>query len=316
MQVYLIVNPKSGKGLKVFKQFQDKLTIPYTSYLTEYPRHATEITEKIKEQDPDALVIAVGGDGTLNEIIHGAVNSRLIIGVISSGSGNDFARHFYSFKTPADIERFVQGQATVKSDLGQLKINREVKYFINNSGLGFDALICERVSRSKLKRLLNKLNLGKLVYVYYVLLELSRFKPFQLKIDTKDGPQVFEDVWFISASNQPYFGGGMKISPHSNTEDGKLEYTIIHRLKKLRFLLIFWKVFKGNHLAYTEYVEQFKGSFLQVQTKKALFGHIDGEFFAVPVDQKLNFSVSKFQFTHVTDTRSNQEDYPEQVKIV
>lgn len=81
-------------------------------------------------------------------------------------------------------------------------------------------------------------------------------------------------------------------------------------------MLIFWKVFKGNHLAYIEYVEQFKGSFLQVQTKKALFGHIDGEFFAVPVDQKLNFSVSKFQFTHVTDTRSNQEDYPEQVKIV
>jgi len=316
MQVYLIVNPKSGKGLRVFKQFQEKLTIPYTSYVTEYPQHATELTKQIKELASDALVIAVGGDGTINEVIHGAVNSDLTVGVISSGSGNDFARHFYSFKTAADIERFVQGQATVKSDLGQLKINREVKYFINNSGLGFDALICERVSRSKLKRLLNKLNLGKLVYVYYVLLELSRFKPFQLKIDTKDGPQVFEDVWFISASNQPYFGGGMKISPHSNTEDGKLEYTIIHRLKKLRFLLIFWKVFKGNHLAYTEHVEQFNGKSLQVETEKALFGHVDGEFFAVPSKQKLHFSVSEFQLKRVTDNHSIQENDVKQVKVI
>ncbi|GAA4080716.1 diacylglycerol kinase family protein [Amphibacillus indicireducens] len=316
MQVYLIVNPKSGKGLHVFKQFQDKLTIPYTSYFTEYPRHATELTKQIKEFDPDALVIVVGGDGTINEVIHGAVNSDLTVGVISSGSGNDFARHFYSFKTAAEIERFVQEKTTDRSDVGQLKIDQELKYFINNSGLGFDALICERVSRSKLKRLLNKLNLGKLIYVYYVLLELSRFKPFQLKIDTKDGSQVFEDVWFVAASNQPYFGGGMKISPHSNSEDGKLEYTIIHRLKKLRFLMIFWKVFKGNHLTYTEHVEQFNGKSLQVETKKALFGHIDGEFFAIPSEQRLYFSVSEFQLKRVTDNHSIQENHVEQIKVI
>lgn len=202
MQVYLIVNPKSGKGLRVFKQFQEKLTIPYTSYVTEYPQHASELTKQIKELASDALVIAVGGDGTINEVIRGAVNSDLTVGVISGGSGNDFARHFYSFKTAAEIERFVREKTTDRSDVGQLKIDQELKYFINNSGLGFDALICERVGRSKLKRLLNKLNLGKLVYVYYVLLELIRFKPFQLKIDTKDGSQVFEDVWFVTCFSQ------------------------------------------------------------------------------------------------------------------
>lgn len=89
MQVYLIVNPKSGKGLKVFKKFQ-KLTIPYKSYLTEYPRHATKLTKQIKANDPNSLVIAVGGDGTVNEVVQGAANSNLTIGVISSGSGNDF----------------------------------------------------------------------------------------------------------------------------------------------------------------------------------------------------------------------------------
>lgn len=316
MQVYLIVNPKSGKGLKVFKKFQEKLTISYTSYLTEYPSHATKLTKKIKRENPNALVVVIGGDGTINEVVNGAANSNLTIGVVSSGSGNDFARHFYTFKSPNEIEHFVQEQTVGSADIGQIRFNQEQILFINNSGIGFDALICERVRRSKLKQLLNKLGLGKLVYVYYVLLELFRFKPFQLQVETDSGKQVYRDVWFVAASNQPYFGGGMKISPHSNAEDGVLEYTIVHRLKRLRFIMIFWKVFKGNHLKYTEYVEQVKGISFHASTDKELFGHVDGEVFSVQSNQQLDFSVSEFRLKRVTENYSNEIEYAEQSKII
>lgn len=313
MQVYFIVNPKSGKGLKVFQRYQSSLTIPYTFYLTKYRKHAIELTEQIKQEDPQALVIAVGGDGTINEVINGAVNSKLTIGVISSGSGNDFARYFYCFTSPADIERFIHKHTIGQADIGQVSTNQGTQYFINNSGLGFDALICERVSRSKLKPMLNRFNLGKLIYVYYVLLELIRFKPFQLKIAMENGIKTFENVWFIAASNQPYFGGGMKISPHSNAEDGKLEYTIIHRLGKCRFVMIFLKVFKGNHLGYKQYVEQLQGQTCQAYAEKSLFGHVDGEVFTVQPNEKLCFSVGDNHLRYATDQPTVMEEYIEMV---
>lgn len=301
MQVYLIVNPKSGKGLKVFKHLQNKLTIPYTSYLTKYPTHATELTEQIKKEAPQALIIAVGGDGTINEIVNGAVNSELTIGAIESGSGNDFARYFYCFKTPEDIEQFIANQKNDQTDVGKVISSQTEKYFINNSGLGFDALICERVARSKFKYFLNKISLGKLVYLYYVMQELIRFKPFQLTVESDMDSRTYEDVWFVTASNQPYFGGGMKISPHSDAKDGQLEYTIAHQLGKIRFLMIFWKVFQGNHLKYTKYVKQMRGASCQVEANNSLFGHVDGEFYSVDLNEKLTFSAQKDLLKRATD---------------
>lgn len=312
MQVYFIVNPKSGKGLKVFNKFQKGLTITYKVYQTEYPKHATALTEQIRRQDLNALVVAVGGDGTINEVINGAINSQLTIGVISSGSGNDFARAFYSFKTAKDIEHFLSGRAVGQADIGQVSTDQEEKYFINNGGLGFDALISYRVGKSKMKRLLNRINFGKLVYVYHVLIALVHFKPFQLKVKTEDGSvKLFENVWFVVASNQPYFGGGMKISPHSNTGDGKLEYTIIHQIGKLHFLKLFWKVFKGNHLVYQQYVKQLQGQSCSVQAGTPLFGHVDGEDFTVQAHEWLNFSINQSQLKHVVEDVSYQEEYVE-----
>ena len=301
MQIHMIVNPKSGKGLKVFNQLQKNLTIPYKSYFTKYPKHATELAEEIKQTDPDALVIVVGGDGTINEVINGAVNSNLTIGVVGSGSGNDYARYFYCFKNAQDIERFVLERTTDRPDVGQVHFNDEQKYFINNSGVGFDALICERVRTSKLKRVLNRIGLGKLSYVYYVLIDLFRFQPFEIEVETAHGKKKYQDVWFVAASNQPYFGGGMKISPHSDAGDGVLEFTIIHRLKRLHFLIIFWKVFKGNHLKYTDYVEQIPGASFQGSIEKKLFGHVDGEVFTVSPEQKFTFSLSDHHLKQASD---------------
>lgn len=306
MKVYFIVNPKSGKGLKIFRKFQKDLKIPHKIYLTEYPKHATELTLKIKAQAPDSLVVAVGGDGTINEIINGALGSELSIGVIRSGSGNDFSRHFYHFETAADITRFIKDRSTGEADIGQVRSEGFSQFFINSSGIGFDALICERVSRSKFKHVLNKVNLGKLVYVYYVLLELYHFKPFQLNIQSKHGiKRTYEQVWFVAVNNQPFFGGGMKISPNSNTEDGKFEYTIIHRIGKLRFLMIFWKVFKGSHLKYQQYVTQIQDQSCQIWADKPLFGHVDGEYFTVDAEKRLGFSVSEFKLKYASIKQVN-----------
>src|SRR5699024_8564338 len=103
--------------------------------------------------------------------------------------------------------------------------------------------------------------------------------------------------------------------PYSNTKDGKLEYTIVHQIGKLHFVILFWKVFKGRHLVYKQYVEQFQGKSSSVQAEKLLFGHVDGEVFPVQAQDRLNFSVNQGQLKHVVDNVSFQKEYDKCVEI-
>lgn len=284
MEVYFIVNEHAGngRGKKVWKKLESKLDFPFTVYKTEFPKHANAIVSKLKTklQHP-SLFIAIGGDGTINEVISGAAGSKhIIISAIKAGSGNDFARGYRVFQHYTELNAYVKQQKlnAKEIDLGVIQSSQANGSFINNAGFGFDALVATKVNQSNVKAVLNKVGLGRLAYVWLTIKLLFTFKTFtaHAKIDQQD--HTFNNVWFIATCNQPYFGGGMKISPRSIVDDGVLDVVVVQHLSPVKLLLLFVSVFTGQHEKIKE-VSFFKAKHVQLSFEDHVISHTDGDLF-------------------------------------
>ncbi|MEK3975912.1 MULTISPECIES: diacylglycerol/lipid kinase family protein [unclassified Psychrobacillus] len=280
--VVIIVNEVAGQGRakKLWESWKDRLPFSFTLFKTEYSGHATAISKEYADasQEP-LLIIAIGGDGTIHEILSGLIGyNHVRVGVVSAGSGNDFGRTFFVFKTIEQLNEYVlEFQSSEYMDMGTLKTNSEKFHFVNNAGFGFDAHVVYAANNSSWKKWLNRLGLGKLVYILYLVKELFCFQKFSFSLLNKEDEIKFEDVWFITVCNQPYFGGGMKISPSSLPNDSLIELTIVHHLKRTKLLFIFGTVFFGKHTAYKE-IKQIQAKEFTIQMNDEVYGHVDGEF--------------------------------------
>lgn len=278
MKTLFIINPAAGNGnsSKRWEEFNETLAFPYEVAVTEYPSHATEMVQALKNTDEQYLVIGFGGDGTLREIIAGAAGAEnIIVGSVPAGSGNDFRRGFYSFQEGKSIECFLRHPLFTNEDLGEF--NDAGKWrFVSSSGIGLDAEISFLVNRSAVKKALNRLGFGKLVYLVYVIRTLMTFRKFGLSVVQNGKETVYQDVWFATLSNQPYFGGGMKISPASKTDDGILELTVVHGISRLKLLLVFGTVFSGSHTKFKEVVQS-SGKGFCLTADREVYRHIDGD---------------------------------------
>ena len=279
MNVTFIVNKRAGNfnGKRAWLKLKKQLTIPYTFYETQHAGHAYELVQQLAQLAKNQLVIVIGGDGTVHEVVNAVANMpHIIVGYVKGGSGNDFARAFPSFEAGADIERFLAQQHCKHVDSGRITFQEQTTYFINNFGIGFDAYVCQLVNESKLKRALNKLKLGKVSYAIFVVQALLQFKPFTLTVEYNGKVHVYERVWFATVSNQPYFGGGMNLSPQSIVDDGMLEITVVSRLARLKFLTLFLTVFKAKHTRFKE-VTQFQANDVSFTVQAPTPIHTDGE---------------------------------------
>lgn len=282
MKTLFIINPVAGNGnaMKKWNRFKETLDFPFEAMVTEYEGHAIPIVKSLHGQEQAYLVIGFGGDGTQREITIGAAGaSNLIIGSVAAGSGNDFGRGFHSFEDGIAISRFLEDPKVALEDLGEFK-NGELHQFVSSSGIGFDAEISETVNRSRLKKYLNRIGAGKLVYLMYVILTLIRFEKFNLIVESDGDSRYYVDVWFATVHNQAYFGGGMKISPQSKTDDGLLELTVVHGISRLKLLLVFGTVFSGTHTRFKE-VAQFSSKEFKLATPGySVHRHVDGDTIA------------------------------------
>lgn len=286
--IYFIINPQAKNGYcqKVWRKLEKILleeNISFMAFFTEYRGHAKEITKMIagRAEGEEVIIVAVGGDGTMHEVVNGAaIFQNVKVAFIPSGSGNDFSRGFGVSRNPIhalyDLIKEL-GQDGIHADTGKIMNNDlEDIYFINNMGVGFDALIAQDVNRSKIKKVLNRLSLGKFVYVYSLLKNLFTYKctSIEIKIDGKS--YLFDSVWFVTVSNQPYYGGGMKISPDASPFDGLLNITVVHNVSRLKLLFVFISVFWGGHIS-LQAVETFTGRIVNIHSIDPLFVHADGE---------------------------------------
>jgi len=259
MRVLFIVNEAAGhgKGKKVWHHLQRQLSMNYEVAFTEYEGHGKELAKNwAQNAQTKQLIVIVGGDGTIHEIVSGVVHNKfIVIGIVRAGSGNDFARYFTTFQNAFQIESYIQNNemANLPMDVGVVQFgDQQHEIFVNNAGVGFDAFVTKRINKSRLKLYLNKIGLGKLSYAAAVVRGLFSFKSFDVTIRTSDQERQFKQAWFVAMSNQPYFGGGMKISPSSKPNDGRIELTIVHGISRLKLLLVFVTVFFEKHTKFKE----------------------------------------------------------------
>ncbi|MCL6570930.1 MAG: diacylglycerol kinase family lipid kinase [Bacillus sp. (in: Bacteria)] len=285
--IYFIINPEARNGycLKIWERVEIQLKLEQVSYravFTENPGHASILAKEIAtENNEQKIIIAVGGDGTLHEVINGiAKEKNVIIGFIPGGSGNDFSRGFLIPTDPVEALKVILAimkEEPTLVDIGKITMEDQTPhYFINNMGAGFDAVISYEVNQSNMKGILNKLSLGRLVYVYFLLKKLFTYKTTTINLSIDGKMHIFEQTWFVTVSNQPYYGGGMKIAPAAVPDDGLFDITVVHQLARWKLLLVFISVFWGKHIHFKE-VKTDIGKVITIQSMTELFVHADGE---------------------------------------
>ncbi|PID21459.1 hypothetical protein CSV61_09545 [Sporosarcina sp. P3] len=151
------------------------------------------------------------------------------------------------------------------------------------------------------KRTLNKWKLGSIVYALTVVHSLLAFKPFNAKIQIGSDTRVFHNVWMITVSNLKYYGGGMKISPHSVYDDGEFELTVVHSISVLKFLAVFLTVFNGNHTN-LKGVSTYSSDKFIVEMDRAVGCHTDGEYLGTTISQPVICEVDQ-QNWYVADKK-------------
>jgi diacylglycerol kinase (ATP) len=286
-QIYFIINPKAKNGhcMKIWKKLERKLSeenIIYQTAFTEYPGHAKSLAADIAaSNDKEKVIIAVGGDGTMHEVMNGMINYKnIILGFIPGGSGNDFSRGFHIPAEPIEALQVMLQLMNSEApfiDVGKVTMKDQTEhYFINNMGAGFDALVSHEVNQSSMKGFLNKLSMGRLVYVYFLLKKLFTYKCTSIELSIEGQKHIFDNTWFVTVSNQPFYGGGMKIAPNAVPDDGLFEITVVHNLSKVKLLLVFISVFWGKHVHFKE-VKTFQGSMVTIHSESPVFIHADGE---------------------------------------
>lgn len=283
-----ILNPqaRNGQSKKIWSKIENELMqkgISYELYRTTGPMDAAKIAQKVLQHEEfKGIIIAIGGDGTIHEVINGMGKTETPVTCLPGGSGCDFARGFHiPLKGKKSYQWVLNSQFDVEAiDLGSYRTTSSEGRFINNLGCGFDALVAKSANQSKIKKWMNLIGLGKLTYVYFLIKHLFTFKPTSATVSIDGEVQTFDNMWFITVSNHPFFGGGMKISPFSKPNDGIFELTVIHDISKWKLLFVFISVFWGGHLKLRE-VTSLQGKEVSIQTTHPQPIHADGESIGV-----------------------------------
>ncbi len=269
--VKFIVNPVSGNGrtrriLPKLICVAKKLGINFDLQLTEAPEHATELAKE--GADDFDVVVAVGGDGTVNEVAAGAWKSKKVVGIIPTGTGNDFVRAIGRLKDLHDyLSRVVAGK--IKSiDVGTICVDKKDLLFVNGVGIGFDA----EVARESLN--FNHLK-GLSRYFVSVVKTLSKYKASQIRIQLDDDV-LDQKTFLIAIGNGISAGGGFLLTPNAILDDGKLDACIVRDVSVARVLKLLPSVIRGHHLAQPE-VTMKRTTKLSIHSELPVAVHRDGE---------------------------------------
>ena len=255
-----IVNPKSGWYRKniIISHLKRK---GYKVVLTEYGGHA----EKLAREAAEKIIVAVGGDGTVNEVARGIVGTDKTLGIIPCGSGDGLALHLgISRYYRIALKTIEQGKSI---SIDSATING--KPFFSVCGVGFDAVVSERFAASGKRGLVSYIEQGLKTWMEYA--------PEKYQIDI-DGQKWENDAALITVGNSSQWGNNAKIAPLADISDGLLDVTIVDMfgaedIPALSYLLMTGRLNKNQK------VHCYRGKKITVTRKVSGPAHADGDWF-------------------------------------
>ena len=279
IKVQAIINPISGVGSKrkiprMLERVCEEKGCPLSVAFTEYPGHASELTRKALEEGY-TCIIAVGGDGTVNEIAKTMLHSDAVLGIIPKGSGNGLARELH---IPMDVKRAVdvlaKGHVSV---IDACEANGRV--FFCTCGVGFDAKVSESFAQEKHR--------GSLTYIKNTIEEYLNYKPepYELIVDNQT---IKEKAFLVACGNASQYGNNAFIAPHANIKDGKMDITILSPFTPLDIAPLAIQLFT-KQIDRNSKIKVMKAKNVSIIRQHSGLMHLDGD--PVMAESRIDISV-------------------------
>lgn len=263
----LLANPTSGAGqgrnviADVIKELKDREISFLDISGSSYESAVLNLRSSLKGTNPEAVIV-VGGDGMVHLAIQELAGTEVPLILIPAGTGNDFARTMnLDLDLPVASLSYALTHQPTSVDLGRVN----GMYFAEILSTGFDSMVNERANRMRIR--------SKIKYDLAMLLELPVFEPLEYEISV-DGGKMTTRAMLIAVANGISYGGGMKICPNSDIQDGLFDLMILEPVSKIEFLKVFPKVFKGTHITHPK-VRILQGKKITINSKAIAYA--DGE---------------------------------------
>jgi diacylglycerol kinase (ATP) len=280
-----IVNPASANKSteKLWVQLEQVIRETMGEFdvsFTAASNHATELAREALLEGFE-MIVAVGGDGTVNEVVNGffdsgsPVNPKSVLGVISRGTGSDFIK---TLDIPKEIEaasRILCGRSVRKCDVGHFTSadengNEMERYFINIADFGIGGEAVERVNNT------TKAFGGFVSFLYGTLNTLLTYKSKRVRVKVDDSYESEKPINNVVVANGQYFGGGMWIAPRAQVDDGLFDIIIIEDMSLLESLTNIPRLYKGTHLEHPK-VECLRGKTVIAESSDTVLIDVEGE---------------------------------------
>ena len=250
LPTFLILNPRSGRGKSeklipfIRTHFREK-KVPFDLHVTSCRDEAREVASEVKKEYP--IVIAGGGDGTVNEVVNGLVGSDSTLGVLPLGSGNDFARALGYPKKINECLQVLTRQQVKLIDLGSIEVvnfalERRSKHFINFVGIGLDAEVANEAGKIFWARGLAKYAIAAVKVLFRYRAQSSTVNGLEFQ---SEGRHLL-----ISIGNGKSSGGGFYLTPQALLDDGWFDVCMAKNLSTAEILRIFPFVLIGKHTGF------------------------------------------------------------------
>ena len=270
--ILAIINPVSGVGSKdklprLIDTVVDHETNDVSIVMSEYAGHAREIAAQAVSDGID-VVVAIGGDGTVNEVGSALCQTSTALAIVPCGSGNGLARHL---RIPTNLSRALQVVNNgVVGQFDYCTVNG--KPFFCTCGMGFDATVSYKFS--------NEGTRGFITYIKTTLSEYVKYKPQEYLIDI-DGKKMQEKAFVIACCNAAQYGNNAYIAPRATMQDGLIDVTVMHPFSLVQSPLIGARLFL-RQLNHDHHVSIYRGKRVVIERRRDDIMHIDGDPVMMP----------------------------------
>ena len=267
LRIRFIINPKSGIGKqgrveRLIPRYLDMERFQYDICYTNAREHAIELSREAAGWNYDA-VVAVGGDGSINEVVRGLLGSGTALGIIPAGSGNGLAHYLGISLRIRKALQIINRFRIRKTDTGLIN----GRPFVSICGTGFDAFVAEQFSKERLRGFWSYAKVAFMHYIYY--------NPERYKIYV-NGKIIRRRAFMLSIANSDQFGFNARIAAGAEIDDGLLDVCIARKPRVYYALFLLPLLFLG-WIRYTPFMQTIKTTHVKIIMRRETIAHIDGD---------------------------------------